>query len=112
MGSASSYAGCASSHRELRSGPSASTSGCAAFRHTALRRGDTVLKPYRTCAPAHVAWPNAAYALERAPECGLGLVAEPLGHLRHGGAAQLEHLLGEMHAPGGDVLHRRPAEQR
>src|SRR5262249_62288683 len=62
--------------------------------------------------PPHVAGPDAAHALQRAAERGLGLVAEALGDLRHRRAARLEHLVGEVHAPGGEVLHRRAVEPR
>src|SRR5512143_3807954 len=63
-------------------------------------------------AAAHVAGPNAAYALERATERGLGLIAEPLGHLRDRRATSPQHLFGQVHAPRSEVLHRRVAKQR
>jgi hypothetical protein len=46
------------------------------------------------------------YAFERARECGLGPVAEPAGELSRSGAFGLEGVLGELHAPAGEVLHR------
>jgi hypothetical protein len=48
---------------------------------------------------------------ERAGACGLGIVADNLSNLRDGRASVAELLSRDLHAPIGEVVHRRHADQ-
>src|SRR3712207_4351520 len=72
-------------------------------------------RPYLRSRQAHIVEFRTAFdgtgwdtdhALERAREGSLGLIAEPTGKLRYGGALVLERILCYLHAPAGEVLHR------
>src|SRR5262245_41764497 len=56
-------------------------------------------------------WRRTECLLERAGECGLGVIADNLGHLREGRAGAAELLSRDLHAPTGKVVHRRHANQ-
>jgi CheY-like chemotaxis protein len=56
-------------------------------------------------------WRRAERLLERAGECGLGVVADNLGNLSKGRAGVAELLSRDLHAPIGEVVHRWHADQ-
>src|SRR5204863_1620088 len=56
-------------------------------------------------------WRRTERFLERAGECGLGVVADNLGNLGEGRAGVAELLSRDLHAPIGEVVHRRHADQ-
>src|SRR6266550_366163 len=56
-------------------------------------------------------WRRTERLLERAGECGLGVVADNLGHLCEGRAGVAEFLSSNLHPPTGEVVHRRYADQ-
>jgi len=57
--------------------------------------------------------PGSRRRTERLPEgtgkCGLGIVAYNLGNLREGDAAVAQLLSCDLHAPIGEIMHRRDA---
>src|SRR5207237_3737405 len=56
-------------------------------------------------------WRRTERLLERAGKRGLGVVADKSGHLCEGRAGVAELLSRDLHAPVGEVVHRRHADQ-
>src|SRR5437588_874231 len=56
-------------------------------------------------------WRRPERLLEGAGKSGLGTVTDQVGNLRKGRAGIAELLGRDLHAPTGDVVHRRPADQ-
>ncbi len=55
-------------------------------------------------------WRRTERLLERAGECGLGVVADNLGNLGEGRAGVTELLSRDLHAPISEVVHRWHAD--
>ena len=56
-------------------------------------------------------WRSPERFLEGAGKSGLGTVTDRVGNLRKGRAGIAELLGRDLHAPAGDVVHRRHADQ-
>src|SRR5467141_3481373 len=56
-------------------------------------------------------WRRPERLLERAGECRLGVIADNFGNLCEGRAGVAELLSRDLHAPTGEVVHRRHADQ-
>jgi hypothetical protein len=56
-------------------------------------------------------WRSPERLLEGAGKSGLGTVTDQVGNLRKGRAGIAELLGRDLHAPTGDVVHRRHADQ-
>src|SRR5258708_34686071 len=56
-------------------------------------------------------WRRTERLLERAGECSFRVVANHLGNLCEGRAGVAELLSRDLHAPTGEVVHRRHANQ-
>src|SRR6478735_9685614 len=56
-------------------------------------------------------WRSPERLLEGAGKSGLGTITDQVGNLRKGRAGIAELLGRDLHAPTGDVVHRRHADQ-